>query len=69
MGKLSGPRSFFPLEWGTVDLLAKVCAHAGIKAIGVKTMVITSATFAVGHFNLKKKKKKNEQMEVFYQEV
>ena len=46
MGKLSGPRSFFPVELGTVDLLAKVCAHAGIKAIGLKTTVITSAIFA-----------------------
>ena len=46
--KLSGPRSFFPVERGTVDLLAKACAHAGIKAIGVKTTVITSAIFAVG---------------------
>ena len=54
-----------------VDLLAK-CAHAGIKAIGVKTMMITSAIFAVDLFNLKKKKKKHEQMEglvVFCQEV
>ena len=41
---------------GTVDLLAKACAHAGIKAIGVKT--------TVGIFNLKKKKKKkHEQMD------
>ena len=31
----------------TVDLLAKVCAYAGIMAIGVKTKVITSAIFAV----------------------
>ena len=46
MGKLSGPRSFFPVELGTVDLLAKVCVHAGIKAIGLKTTVITSAIFA-----------------------
>ena len=61
MGKLSGPCSFFPVEWGTVDLLAKACAHAEIKAIGVKTTVITSAIFAVGLFNLKK----NEQMEVW----
>ena len=46
----------------TVDLLAKACAHKGMLAIGVKTMVITSATFAVGVFNLKKKKKqKHEQ--------
>ena len=54
-----------------VDLLAKACAHAGIKAIGVKTTVITSAVFAIGHLNLKKKKK-HEQMEglvVFCQEV
>ena len=27
--------------------LANACAHAGIKAIGVKTTVITSAIFAV----------------------
>jgi len=61
---LSGPRSFFPVEQGMVDLLAKVCAHTGIKAIGVKTTVITSAIFAIGFFNLKKmKKKKHEQME------
>ena len=51
-----------------VDLLAKGSTHGGIKAIGVKTMVITSAIFAVGLFNLKKKKKKkkkkkHEQME------
>ena len=42
-----------------------------IKAIGVKTMVITSAIFAVDLLNLKKKKK-YEQMEglvVFCQEV
>ena len=39
MRKLSEPRSFFPVERGTVDLLAKACAHAGIKAIGVKTTV------------------------------
>ena len=60
-----------------VDLLAKACAHAGIKAIGVKTTVITSAIFAIGLLNLKKKKKKkkkkkHEQMEglvVFCQEV
>ena len=41
-----------------------------MKVIGVKTMVITSATFAIGVFNLKKKK--HEQMEgvvVFCQEV
>ena len=72
MGKLSGPRSFFPVEWGTVDLLAKACAHLGIKAIGVKAMVISSAIFAVGIFNLKKKKKKDEQMDgmvIFCQEV
>jgi len=41
--------------------------------IGVKTTVISSAIFAVGLFNLKKKKrKKHEQMEslvVFCQEV
>ena len=30
---------------------------AGIKAIGVKTTLITSAIFAVGLFNLKKKEK------------
>ena len=47
-----------------VDLLAKTCAHTGIKAIVVKTMVITSAIFAIGLLNLKKKKKKkHEQME------
>ena len=73
MGKLSGPCSFFPVERGMVDLLAKVCAHVGMKVIGVKTMVITSATFAIGVFKLKKKKKKkHEQMEglvVFCQEV
>ena len=41
-----------------------MCAHAGIKAIGVKTMVITSAIFVIGLLNLKKKKKKkHEQME------
>ena len=51
-----GPRSFFPVERGTVNLLAKACAHAKIKAIGVKTTVITSAIFAVGVFNLKKKR-------------
>ena len=42
-----------------------------IKVIGVKTMVITSAIFAVDLLNLKKKKK-YEQMEglvVFCQEV
>ena len=55
-------------------LLAKACAYTGIRVIGVKTMVITSATFAVGFLNLKKKKKKkkHEQMEglvVFCQEV
>ena len=50
---------------GTVDLLAKACAHAGIMAIGVKTTMIISAIFAVGLFNLKKKKKKHEQMEGF----
>ena len=50
--------SFFPVERGMVDLLAKACAHAGIKAVGVKTMVTTSAIFAVGLLNLKKKKKK-----------
>ena len=53
-------------------MLAKGRADAGIKAIGVKTTVITSAIFAVGLFNLKKKKKKYEQMEslvVFCQEV
>ena len=76
MGKLSGPRSFFPVGQWTVDLLAKVCAHSGIKAIGVKTTVITSAIFAIGLLNLKKKKKKkkkkHEQMEglvIFCQEV
>ena len=63
MGKLSGPHSFFPVERGTVDLLAKACAHAGIGAIGMKTTVITSAIFAIGIFNLKKKKKKHAQME------
>ena len=30
--KLSGPRSFVPVGRSTVDLLAKACAHAGIKA-------------------------------------
>ena len=40
--KLSGPHSSFPVEQGTVDLLAKVCAHAGIKAIGVKTTMIST---------------------------
>ena len=72
IGKLSGPRSFFPVGQGTVDLLAKACAHAGIKAIGVKTTMITSAIFAVGLLNLKKKKKKHEQVEglvIFCQEV
>ena len=68
MGKLSGPCSFLPVEQGTVDLLEKVCAHAGKKVTGVKTTVITSATFAVGVFNLKKKKK-HEQMVVFCHEV
>ena len=66
MGKLSGPCSSFPVERGTVDLLSKACAHTGIKAIGVKTTVITSAIFIEGLFNLKKKKKKkkkHEQME------
>ena len=76
MGKLSGPRSFFPVGRGTVDLLAKACTQTGIRAIGVKTMVIASAIIAVGLFNLKKKKKKkkkkHEQMEglvVFCQKV
>ena len=51
-----------------------MCAHAGMKVIGVKTMVITSATFAVGMFNLKEKKKKQkheyvEGLVVFCQEV
>ena len=55
MGQLSGPRSFFPVERGMVDLLAKACAHAGIKAIGVKTTMITSAIFCRRPFNLKKK--------------
>ena len=57
-------------------MVDQACAHAGIKAIGVKTTVITSAIFAVGLLNLKKKKKKkkkkHEQMEglvVFCQEV
>jgi len=45
-------------ERGMVDLLAKACAHAGMKAIGVKTTMIISATFAVGFFNLKNKKHK-----------
>ena len=67
MGTLSEPRSFFPVERGTVDLLAKACAHAEIKAIAVKITVITSAIFAVDVFKLKKKKKKkkkkHEQME------
>ena len=45
-----------------VDLLAKACAHTGMKLIGMKTTVITSAIFAVDLFNLKKKKK-HEQME------
>ena len=58
MGKLSGLRSFFTDERRTVDLLAKACAHAAMKAIGVKTTVITSAIFAVGVFNLKKKKRR-----------
>ena len=45
-----------------------------MKEISAKTTVITSATFAVGVFNLKKKKKKkkHEQMDgsvVFCQEV
>ena len=31
MGKLSGPCSFFPVEQRPVDLLEKVCAHAGKK--------------------------------------
>ena len=57
MGKLSGPRSFFPVERGMVDLLAKARAHARIKAIGVKTTVITSAILAVDLLNLKKKKR------------
>ena len=71
MRKLLGPRSFFPVEWGTVDLLAKGGAHTGIKVIGVKTTEITSTIFAVGVFNLKKKKK-HKQMEglvVFRQKV
>ena len=52
-----------------VDLLAKACVHAGIKAIGVKTTVITSAIFAVGLLNLKKKKKElMEGLVVFCQE-
>ena len=33
MGKLSGPRSFFQVEWRMVDLLAKACAHAGIALV------------------------------------
>ena len=50
-------------EQGTVDLLAKACAHAGMKAIGVKTTVITSDPFCRrGVFN-QKKKKKHEQMD------
>ena len=57
MRKLSGPRSFFPVERETVDLLAKACAHAGMKAIGVKTTMITPAIFAIGISNLKKKEK------------
>ena len=71
MGKLSGLHSFFPVEWETVYLLAKACAHIGVKAIGVKTTVTTSAIFAIGLFNLKKKKKKKKQMGlvVFCQEV
>ena len=63
---MSEPHSFFPVERGTVDQLAKACGHAQIKAIGVKTTVITSAIFAIGLLNLKKKKKKkkkHEQME------
>ena len=70
MGKLSGPHSLFSVEQGTVYLLAKVCTHTGIKAIGVKTTVINSAIFAVGLLN--PKKKKHEQMEglvVFCQEI
>ena len=48
MGKLSGPCTIFLVGQRTVDLLAKACAHAGMKAIGMKTAVITSATFAIG---------------------
>ena len=52
-------------------LLAKACAHAGIKAIGVKTTVITSAIFAVRR-PLQSEEEEEEQMEglvVFCQEV
>ena len=68
-GEVVRASSFLP-SW-TVNA-RKGCAHAGIKAIGVKTTVITSAIFAIGLFNLKKKKKKHEQMEclvIFCQEV
>ena len=69
MGQLSGPRSFFPVERGMVDLLAKACAHVGIKAIGVKTTVITSAIICRRPFNLKKKHEQMEGLVVFCQEV
>ena len=54
-----------------VNLLAKAWAQAGIKVIGVKTTVITSAIFAVGNFNLKMKKNREQMdgMVVFCQEV
>ena len=54
-----------------VNLLAKAWAQAGIKVIGVKTTMIISAIFAVGNFNLKMKKNREQMdgMVVFCQEV
>ena len=50
---------FRRIRTGAIDLLAKVCTHGRMKAIGVKIMVVTSATFDVSFFKLKKKKSRN----------
>ena len=56
----------------SIRSMAKACTRARMKPIGVKIMVVTSATFDVGRLGLKKKKQKHEEtngLVVFCQEI
>ena len=46
-----------------INPLAKARTHARVKAIGVKTTVISQAALAVGLFNLKEEEEEEEEAE------
>lgn len=54
------------IRMGAIDSLANTCMHTQMKAIGVRIMFVTSATFDVGYLRLKKKKQKMDGLVNFH---